>query len=304
MKKKLPVTLLALAILLSIYGCKVEDLQNADQPIPESVTQIIPSQFSGAEDILIKTVEKDSLWEATYSLNGLNYFTATDREQIVYNALITNTPAPDNVLKYIENSTIAGGTIDNMKVIQPNSFANEFVNYGEYLFQGKQYRIMWDRHMFKIRLSPHSKILLAGSSFSPNKDKLPSRIKQYLSDNYLSMTGYEIRYDNNNNKLYHVVAKSPTTIYWIRFNAQQKIVGTNFSPDQLFQTRDELPAAVKNTLQKQTFLSNLKFSGGRRNSTETGIVYGAVFTNNATAESLSLEFKPDGTPLWMEYSRY
>lgn len=308
MKKNQPVTLLALAILLSIYGCRVEDLQNVDQPIPESVTQIISSNFPEAENVLIKTVEKDSLWEATYSLNEQDYFLATDSEKIRYNARITHQKIPDKVFESIKNSPISGGTFGNLQIIQRDFFGGlpEFVNYTEYLFHDRLYRVAWleKSNGFRISLKPYSKILLDGYTHPGSLAKLPPRINQYLTDNYLTLGNFQIRYDNNNRKLYHVIASSATITYWIRFNELLKVEGTDFSPDQVFQSQDEFPVTIQNALQKQTFLNGLSFSVGRRNSTETGIVYGAIFKSNTTGDNFSLEFKSDGTLLWMEYIRY
>lgn len=294
--------------ILALCKCnRVSDLQPVDGSVPDAVVQMIPDLFPGAGEIEIRTVEKDSLWEADYTLDGERYYVGMDTETVRYQARVMGSVVPEEVRSVISGLSIGGGEF--------GLFIRDLtasVNCTKYRFRDADYRLEWEtmnngqvETIYAVRLSPYSKIrypLYSTPLAVFETAKIPAGIRQYLAARYLDLTGAAVHIDESNRKEYLVNTASLTNQYKMRFDKALRLISTTYSPEQIFYTPEEIPEVIIRSVESIVSPEEFSYVSGRKYSTEAGATYILKMKSKTGGESYDLELSGSGNLLYLEYS--
>lgn len=292
---------------------QVSDLQPKDDSLPLAVAEMISTQFPEAENMEIKTVEKDSAWEAYYSLNDTRYHVGMDTKRIRYRAQLISATVPEDIRNIVSHTPIAGGEFGEFWKDITDSQTYYQYNFTRYKFNGVSYLLEWTpysqtgggftydltlRRYFKLYFPVYSPLLGVREI-----DKIPSKIRDYLADRRLEVSQATIQFDADNTKEFAITGTSGVGLYTFNFDKNLRLLGTSYAPELIFYSFQELPGVVRNGITDIPFLKNCSLVIARKFVDEHGTTFSISMKNDlAERETFGLTMNSSGKLTALSFS--
>ena len=253
---------LILAGLIFISSCNgVNDPQPEDlETIPQQVVDLLERQFPNAEQTTIKVVEKDRLWEASYSQNNQNYYVGLDSNNVLAAYRLISTDVPDSVATAIGKLAIRGGVLSDYRQNMGTS-VGPVIYEAKYALRGTDYLLSWTPSLSRtFSMNHYSKFAYRIGSL----EKLPSNAKSFLKSENLSLKSGS-GFVNKNNIQRYVIDATDVSLYQFLFNSSGDITFTGYGLQQFFLNEKDLPAQVLKSIQNNTLFQGFGFTSGAYN---------------------------------------
>lgn len=253
---------LILAGLIAIISCNgVNDPQPEDlETIPEQVVDLLERKFPNAEKTTIKVVEKDRLWEASYSQNSQNYYVALDSSNVLATYRLISPDVPDSVKTALGKLAIQGGVPSDYR---QNMDASVYwaVYEAKYVLGGTEYLLNWSPALgYAFTMNHFSKFVYEVSSI----EKLPPNAKSLLRSENLSFSRGSGFVNKNNIQSYTVDAKDVFDSRFL-FNSSGTLIFTEYDLQQVFVNKIDLPSQVLKSIQNNPLFEGFDFFSGAYN---------------------------------------
>jgi len=250
--------LILAGLIIAISACNdVKNPQPEDkETIPDQVVDLLERQFPNAEQTTIKVVEKDRLWEATYSENSENYYVGLDSSNVLAKYKLISPNVPDSVVTAITKFAIRGGVASDFR---QNMTASQYE--AKYVLRGTEYLLTWLNfagHGFNM--SNYSKFEYKFRSI----EKLPQNATAFLRSENMSLLRGSGFVNRNNLQRYDIWA-SAATPYQFFFSSSGAVVFSEYDLQQVFPAEKDLPSKVLQSIQNNPLFQGFSFVAGMYN---------------------------------------
>lgn len=251
---------LILAGLIAISSCNaVNDPQPDDvETIPGQVVDLLERKFPNAQQMTINVVEKDKLWEATYSENSQDYYVGLDSNNVIATYKLISPNVPDSVAAALEKLAIHGGRLSDFRQNMDASSSYWVVYEAKYVLDGIEYLVSWepqDRTIFTM--NNYSKFAYKVSAM----EKLPSNAKSFLRSENLRFLRGNGFVASNNTQRYDIYAQDASG-YQFYFDSSGRLIFTEYDLQQVFLNEKDLPGPVLKSIQNAPLFKGFNFVSG------------------------------------------
>lgn len=254
---------LILVGLLTVSSCNgINDPQPDDlETIPEQVVDLLERKFPNAQQTTIKVVEKDKLWEATYSQNAQDYYVGLDSNNVLATYKLISSNVPDSIAAAIDKLAIRGGVLSDFRQNMAGDLLGSSVYEAKYELEGTDYLLSWTSSRYRtFSMNNHSKFVYDITT----RGKLPSNADTFIgSENLHSLRGKG--FVNKNNIQRYLIEALDVSLYKFLFDSSGAIVFSNYDLQRSFISEKDLPGQVWNSIQTNILFQGFEFVAGSYN---------------------------------------
>lgn len=309
---------ITILIFLTFTACnRVKDLQPIDtEKIPEAVVQLLTDKYPNAREVAFTNIEKDYLWEAKYTSDGLLYYAAlnTNRILVVYKSV--NPVVEDSLKQTFLTLKPKGGIFSDFREVvdygtQNGSAGNKYY-IADYLLNGTKYVASWNiypevysgQHIYRIAMEPYYRFQYI--SYNPDwKRDVTDSIAAYIDKKRLSVSTLSISVGEDNNRSYEFIARdSLGTQGNITFNGNVLLHTSLTRENSMYRKLEDCPLwlreYVKNSSDFNDFGNTLLFNKYADSDLTSYylVLSRIIFQNNSEGYSMYFNQNEKMTRLW------
>ncbi|GAB3800081.1 hypothetical protein GCM10028819_24670 [Spirosoma humi] len=265
-------TIIGLLLLcVAVSSCNpVTDSQPApqDDEVPSSAIQAVTEQFPQADEMIFKTVQKNQVWQVSFSQKATRYSAAANTQRLLVAYQTENRSVPDSLSSLVRNTVIDGGTFSNLRVQNYSWFKDDSNNglfvFADYDWLGNRYTFRWTittinaTTTYVTELFPYYQLEYRTTTLAD----LPAIIQESITRQPGEFSFATVQLDLQGKKRYAISLKQSSSTRQLQYTDEGVLISV-YDPGQLqsLSALTQLPMPIQTYIQHTPELAGFGLGG-------------------------------------------